>query len=420
MAKILGNDTTPTVEGFKKAFKKSFYDELAIDDFLGIEQPSENKYDTIYLLYAAGKYDAAYARMEALIKKELESTKPEYGESEAEMEKRIREKIESGWESYIKQQMFDKNEFERIYQFMLNGDTKKAVEMKKSLLKEAVENVVLMKGEKKEQGQARVKEYFEKTYQSFMQGKLKDKKEIVSAAKVLSAGNLNQAKTAIANLTKQGFTEEDVLKSIYHNINAQIPEGEDFSRDGAIFRVSYSRSLEANALVNTKSMKAAALADIDHDIKTRVRIQNSLRNSGYKQDDIRRATDYLKLQLKADSTEDDEDEEKSIFKASDIGWATLKADTATIRVCAKGYTEFYLKTHKAKTKEDEEEIKKAARKNIRQQISTIVKDEYYKASSDKRKQIQLLMYASGAYDNSDAVRDVCNGWVKQIAKAKFG
>lgn len=419
MAKILGNDTTPTVEGFKKAFKKSFYDELAIDDFLGIEQPSENKYDIIYQLYAAGKYDKADARMEALVKKELKSTKPEYGESDAEKEKRIREKIESGWESYIKQQMFDKNEFERIYQFMLNGDTKKAVEMKKSLLKESLENVVLMKDEKKEQGQARVKEYFEKTYQSFMQGKLKDKKEIVSAAKVLSAGNLNQAKTAITNLTKQGFTEEDVLKSIYKNINAQIPEGEDFSRDGAIFRVSYSRSLEANALVNTKSMKAAALADIDHDIKTRVRIQNSLRNSGYKQDDIRRATDYLSDILKGNS-EDSEGTEQSIFKASDLGWATLKADTATIRVCAKGYTEFYLKTHKAKTKEDEEEIKKAARKNIRTQISKIVMDEYYKASSTRRGQIRQLMLSSGAYDNGDAVLDVCNGWVKQIAKKKFG
>ena len=302
---------------------------------------------------------------------------------------------------------------------MLNGDTKKAVEMKKSLLKEAVENVVLMKDEKKEQGQARVKEYFEKTYQSFMQEKLKDKKEIVSAAKVLSAGNLNQAKTAIANLTKQGFTEEDVLKSIYKNINAQIPEGEDFSRDGAIFRVSYSRSLEANALVNTKSMKNAAFADIDHDIKTRVRIQNSLRNSGYKQEDIRRATDYLSDILKGKS-EDSEGTEQSIFKASDLGWATLKADTATIRVCAKGYTEFYLKTHKAKTKEDEEEIKKAARKNIRQQISTIVKDEYYKASSTRRGQIRQLMLSSGAYDNGDAVLDVCNGWVKDIAKKKFG
>ena len=419
-ARTISNGTSPTFEGFKKALYSGWTDASAIDDILSLQQPSTNKYDMIYQLYAAGKYDKADARMEALIKKELESTKPEYGESEAEMEKRIREKIESGWESYIKQQMFDKSEFETIYQFMLNSDTKKAVEMKKSLLKESLENVVLMKDEKKEQGQARVKEYFEKTYQSFMQGKLKDKKEIVSAAKVLSAGNLNQAKTAIANLTKQGFTEEDVLKSIYHNINAQIPEGEDFSRDGAIFRVSYSRSLEANALVNTKSMKAAALADIDHDIKTRVRIQNSLRNIGYKQDDIRRATDYLKSQLKNDSEEDDEDEEKSIFKASDLGWATLKADTATIRVCAKGYTEFYLKTHKAKTKEDEEEIKKAARKNIRTQISKIVKDEYYKASSTRRKQIHQLMLSSGAYDNGDAVLDVCNGWVKQIAKKKFG
>ena len=323
-AKVLSNGTAPTTTGFKKAIVSGVYDAATIDDMLALPQPSTNKYDMIYQLYAAGNTKEAEKRKEILFKYD---------------DKADQNKLDN----YIKAQ-------------------------------------------------------------------LQENKDVMSAADALQEGDLGAAKAALSKI--KNFDEAIILKAVVATVNSRVDEESDEVTEDTLLKLSPQKSLEQNLLLNNKTIRKAAVALNNNDDEARYNLQSQLVSQGFSVNDVINVTKQVKAKMfPSEKKEESSTKEAKLFQYTDVADA-LKANNATFaKKVMKDLVEAYAKEGKS-----EEDVKK----QVRAKITATFKQEYYMASESRRAEIRILMWKSGAYDNSDAVLKVCNGWVKQIAKKKFG
>ena len=125
--------------------------------------------------------------------------------------------------------------------------------------------------------------------------------------------------------------------------------------------------------------------------------------SSASEDRVAQNSDDVKKLVYDFSTDDriKQQEDLSIFKASDVGWAILNSDNSTVIKVVNGLYDYYGKKGKSK---------KEAQKTIKTQVTKIVKEEYLKASDTQKGQIRVRMWKTGMYGSANEVKDYCDSW----------